>query len=73
MKYKGFEVNDNKIDEYVEKLGCSISEACDLILEESGKLSLKAQRTLLDVTKRVQAQERKQKRFARLMKPKVFC
>jgi hypothetical protein len=38
MKYKGFEVNDNKIDEYVEKLGCSISEACDLILEESGKL-----------------------------------
>lgn len=38
MKYKGFDVNDNKIDEYVEKLGCSIVEACDLILEESGRL-----------------------------------
>lgn len=37
MRYNGFEVDDNKIDEYVEKLGCSIAEACDLILEESGK------------------------------------
>lgn len=38
MKYKGFEVDDNKIDEYIEKLDCSIAEACDLILEESGKI-----------------------------------
>lgn len=37
MRYNGFDVDDNKIDEYVEKLGCSIAEACDLILEESGK------------------------------------
>ena len=38
MKYRGFEVDDNKIDELVEKLEISISEACDLILEESGKV-----------------------------------
>ena len=38
MKYKGFEVNDNKIDEYVEKLDISIADACDLILEEEGKV-----------------------------------
>lgn len=38
MEYKGFKVDDNKVDDYIEKLGCSISEACDLILEESGKL-----------------------------------
>ena len=37
MLYHGFEVDDNKVDEYVEKLGCSIVEACELILEESGK------------------------------------
>ena len=37
MKYNGFEVDDKKIDEYVDKLGCSIAEACDLILEDSGK------------------------------------
>lgn len=38
MKYLGFEVDDNKIDEYVDKLGVSIAEACELILEEAGKL-----------------------------------
>lgn len=37
MLYKGFEIDDNKIDEYVENLEISIAEACDLILEESGK------------------------------------
>ena len=36
MTYKGFEIDDNKIDEYVEKLDLSIAEACDLILEEKG-------------------------------------
>lgn len=39
MKYKGFVVNDDKIDEYVDKLGLSIEEACILILEESGKIA----------------------------------
>ena len=39
MKYKGFEIDDNKIDALVESLECSISEACDLILEESGKVA----------------------------------
>ena len=38
MEYKGFKVDDNKIDEYVEKLDISIFEACDLILEEVGKV-----------------------------------
>lgn len=38
MMYKGFDVNDTKIDEYVEKLDISIFEACDLILEEEGKI-----------------------------------
>lgn len=38
MEYKGFKVDDNKIDEYVEKLDLSISEACNLILEEEGKI-----------------------------------
>ena len=38
MNYKGFEIDDNRIDEYVEKLDLSIVEACDLILEEDGKI-----------------------------------
>ena len=38
MEYKGFKIDDNKIDEYVEKLDLSIAEACDLILEEEGKV-----------------------------------
>ena len=38
MEYKGYKVDDNKIDEYVEKLDISILEACDLILEEEGKI-----------------------------------
>ena len=38
MKYLGFEVDDNKIDEYMDKLDVSIAEACELILEEAGKL-----------------------------------
>lgn len=38
MQYKGFEVDDTLIDKYVESLECSITEACDLILEESGKI-----------------------------------
>lgn len=38
MQYKGFEVNDELIDKYVESLEISITEACDLILEEEGKV-----------------------------------
>ena len=38
MEYKGFKVDDNKVDEYVEKLDISIFEACELILEEEGKI-----------------------------------
>lgn len=38
MVYKGFNVSDEKVDEYVEKLDCSMYEACQLILEEQGKL-----------------------------------
>jgi hypothetical protein len=38
MQYKGFDVDDTLIDKYVESLECSITEACDLILEESGKI-----------------------------------
>jgi hypothetical protein len=38
MTFKGFEVDDNKIDDYVEKLDCTLAEACQLILEEEGKI-----------------------------------
>lgn len=38
MKYKGYEIDDNKVDEMVEKLGCSIVEACDVILDDEGKV-----------------------------------
>lgn len=43
MKYKGFTVDDNKVDELVEKLECSIAEACELILEEKGQLAPSAE------------------------------
>lgn len=45
MKYKGFEVNDEKIDEYVEKLDISIADACELILEENGSIEESAETT----------------------------
>ena len=38
MTYKGFNLADEKVEKYVETLGCSIVEACDLILEEEGKI-----------------------------------
>lgn len=43
MKYNGFEVDDTKIDEYVEKLDLSIAEACELILEENGEIEESAE------------------------------
>jgi len=45
MEYKGYKVDDNKIDEYVEKLDLSIAEACNLILEEEGKIEESAETT----------------------------
>lgn len=38
MTYKGFEVDDAKVDELVEKLGCSIADACECILDDEGKI-----------------------------------
>lgn len=43
MLYKGFTVDDNKVDEYVNKLECSIAEACELILEEKGQIEPSAE------------------------------
>ena len=43
MKYKGFDVDDNRIDELVDALNISIADACDLILEESGKIEESAE------------------------------
>ena len=53
MKYKGFEVNDNLIDEYVEKLDISIAEACQLILEEKGTIeeSTETKKAIEETTK----------------------
>ena len=45
MNYKGFEVDDVKIDDYVERLDVSIIEACELILEEEGKIAESAETT----------------------------
>lgn len=45
MMYKGFEVNDEKVDEYVEKLDISIADACELILEENGSIEENAETT----------------------------
>lgn len=55
MEYKGFKVDDNKVDNYIEKLGCSIIEACELILEEDGKLeeSEETKKAIKDAEKNV--------------------
>ena len=37
MKYKGYNVPDDIIDSYVDKLGCSSVEACDAWLCDNGK------------------------------------
>ncbi len=62
MKYKGFEVDDNKIDEYVEKLEISISEACDLILEESGKIEESAE-TKAEIKAKEDADRKNKRRY----------
>ncbi len=45
MRYKNFEIDDNKIDMYQENLGLSIEEACELILEENGSIAEKDETT----------------------------
>ena len=37
MKYNGYNIPDDVIDSYVDKLGCSIAEACDAWLCDNGK------------------------------------
>ena len=37
MKYNGYVIPDEVIDAYVDKLGCSIAEACDAWLCDNGK------------------------------------
>ena len=69
MKYKGFEVDDNKIDEYVEKLEISISEACDLILEESGKVEESAE-TKAEIKAKETADRQNKRRYEKSDKPR---
>ena len=37
MKYNGYNIPDDVIDSYVNKLNCSIAEACDAWLCDNGK------------------------------------
>ena len=62
MKYKGFEVDDNRIDELIEKLEISISEACDLILEESGKVEESAE-TKAEIKAKETADRKNKRRY----------
>ena len=62
MKYKGFEVDDNRIDELVELLDCSIMEACDLILEESGKVEESAE-TKAEIKAKEDADRKNKRRY----------
>ena len=43
MTYKGFEISDDRIDKAVDTYGCSIAEACDMILEDEGKIAPSAE------------------------------
>ena len=69
MKYKGFEVDDRKIDEYVEKLEISIAEACDLILEESGKLEESAE-VKAEIKAKEDADRKGKRRYEKSDKPR---
>ena len=62
MKYRGFEVDDNQIDELVEKLDISIIEACDLILEESGKVEESAE-TKAEIKAKEDADRKNKRRY----------
>lgn len=46
MLYKGFNVPDDIIDTYVDKLGCSIVEACDAWLCDNGKATCDEQEAM---------------------------
>ena len=46
MKYKNFEINDELIDQYVDKLDCSIAEACEAILCDQGQIENQEQNNL---------------------------
>lgn len=37
MVYKGFNIPDEVVDDYVDRLGCSIAEACDAYLCDNDK------------------------------------
>lgn len=39
MKYNGFDVPDNAIDNLVDNLGISIADACELWLADNGKIT----------------------------------
>ena len=69
MKYKGFEVDDRKIDELVEKLEISIFEACDLILEESGKVEESAE-TKAEIKAKETADRKNKRRYEKSDKPR---
>ena len=81
MKYKGFTIDDNKIDKYVDELECSIAEACELILEENGKIeeSEDTRKAIAETTKNAPRRyekggnRKKTERCARLMKLKNTC
>ena len=46
MKYNGYNIPDDVIDSYVDKLGCSIAEACDAWLCDNGKAENQEQKQL---------------------------
>jgi hypothetical protein len=39
MNYKGFIISDKEVEETVDKLGCSMLDACDMILSDKGLIS----------------------------------
>lgn len=69
MKYKGYEVNDEQIDTLVEQLDCSIIEACELILEESGKVEESAE-TKAEIKKCEEANKQNKRRYEKSDKPR---
>lgn len=69
MTYKGFEIDDNRIDELVDQLDCSIVEACDLILEESGKVEESAE-TKAEIKAKEEADRKNGRRYEKSSKPR---
>lgn len=69
MLYKGFEVKDEQIDTLVEQLDCSILEACELILEESGKVEESAE-AKAEIEKCEKADKQNKRRYEKSAKPR---